>query len=278
MGLIGDDKKGEMDKESKSDDAFVLSNIDNVIIFEKCLLNYNKQRSSNGYIHISLKRSFEVFYGSDNGPKIFTAIFDLVLNSSFLLCDISNAAGIHNSYFTKGKLEGGSILDSDVKFVGKLDIHRSLSSFIFRYRAIWDKILGLLILLFEPESYNDFVGAKSRKKYSLNLLKDKHHINEKTFKKITTLINWFDEAFRTPEAHITGRLRKRSLLMGQMTNDPQDDLNGAWDDLNELLHMIGDAIKDSNNDTGINIENALNQWGEKSSFVDDLIFMVKKEQ
>lgn len=78
---------------------------------------------------------------------------DISINLTALLGDIHSVGAIRNANFSKGRMEGGSVLDSPEEFFGKADLHRFHSSFVLRYRAIWDKLMGLLILLGPVNTY-----------------------------------------------------------------------------------------------------------------------------
>jgi hypothetical protein len=77
-----------------------------------------------------------------------------------LYLDSNAVGGTWNQLFSKGKLEGGSVLDSEAKFFGKMDIHRFNTAYVLRYRALWDKLMGLMILIFVPNEYDLFAGAQ----------------------------------------------------------------------------------------------------------------------
>jgi hypothetical protein len=53
------------------------------------------------------------------------------------------------------------------------------------------------------------------------------------------LITRFDNTFRTSEAHGTGRLRKYSLSMESMVDNPQIELIGFWNAMNGFIAEIG---------------------------------------
>lgn len=153
--------------------------------------------------------------------------------------DLTSIGGTWNFNFSNGLLEGGSILDSNAKFFGKMDIHRFASAFILRYRAIWDKIMGFLLLLFSPEDYGGFSNSKSKKKAFRTAASKVRDIPDEFVTDLLLALEKFDNVFRTPEAHGTGAFRKWSLTMEGFEGNPMLDLIGYWNFLNQSLLAIG---------------------------------------
>jgi len=115
---------------------FILNDRDEVETFENMLRKYIKNRVQFSLSHISLVKAYDKLQTRDDGGKIFAALLDIEINFVLLYYDIYNIGGIWNQKFSKGKLEGGSVLDSKDKFFGKMDIHRFSSSYVLRYRAL----------------------------------------------------------------------------------------------------------------------------------------------
>jgi hypothetical protein len=157
--------------------------------------------------------------------RILAAVLDFQLTFTLIHIDMTSMAITWNSHFSKGKLEGGSILDSPKKFFAKMDIHRECNAFTLRYRAFWDKFMGLIVLLLLPEKYDAFFSSKSRKKYFQTLFKESDsHMDEVFLTEIQDLLTQFDNQFRTPEAHGAGVLRKWTLSMEEMADNPSFQL------------------------------------------------------
>jgi hypothetical protein len=136
-----------------------------------------------------------------------------------------------------------------------MDIHQASSSYILRYRSLWDKIMGFLVLFFVPEDYDDFVSARSRKKAFRKIVENDQFIAEKMntilnqpYIKVLDEIERFDGIYRTPEAHGTGALRKWSLSMQSMIDNPSGDLIGYWNIINQIIANIGNLfdVEDDN--------------------------------
>lgn len=217
---------------------FILNNRNEVETFENMLREYIKTRAQYSLSHISLVKAYDKLRTRDDGGKIFAALIDIEINFVLLYCDIHNIGGIWNQKFSKGKLEGGSVLDSKDKFFGKMDIHRFSSSYVLLYRALRDKIMGLLILIFSPERYESFYRSKSKKKSFKRIVEKIPQISPEFITSINDSLTKFDNEFRTPESHGTGSLRKWSFLMESMAENPSIELISFWNMINDMMVKI----------------------------------------
>lgn len=221
-------------------ETFSLQSREEVVRFDELLDTYAKERSGMQFGgHISLTNAFDYLQRREDGDRIFSALLDIQINFILLWLDLSSVGGTWNAFFSRGKLKGGSILDSPVKFFGKMDVHRFCSSYVFRYRAIWDKIMGLIILIDLPEEYDDFSSSRSKKRAFGKITNKYQLLKNEDRKYISELLTSFDDKFRTPEAHGSGRLRKYSLTMTPMETNPQAELIYYWNELNRFIIQIG---------------------------------------
>ena len=224
-------------------EIFSLKNREEVQAFEKLLNEYVRQQAQFELSHISLIDVYDILQPREDGGKVFTAILDITINFMLLYCDSHKVGATWNQLFSKGKLEGGSVLDSQEKFSGKMEIHRFNSSFVLRYRALWDKLMGFFVLYYSPEQYDKFCKSKSRKKCFRTLSKDIPQLSDEFVQIVEGLLTKFDNKFRTPEAHGTGTLRKYSFTMESMAENPQIELIGFWNAMNVIILDIGQAFK-----------------------------------
>jgi hypothetical protein len=207
--------------------------------FEELLHAYEKAHFHAALKHASLVNVFDALQSHPDGGRIFTAFLDIQINFSLLDGETAGIAGTWNACFSKGKLEGGSVLDSPEKFFGKMEIHKFSSGFVLRYRALWDKIMGLLILVYAPERYDNYRRAKSRRKSFLSLSRTIPQIGSDAANAICQNLERFDKTFRTPEMHGTGALRKWSFLMESMDKNPMADMIGFWNYAVETIAYLG---------------------------------------
>jgi len=135
-------------------ETFKLNSQEEVKLFQDRLNKYVSQRAQVALPHISLVDAYEVLQSRKDGGRVFSALLDLQINFSLIFYDIHSTGSIWNKKFSKSKPSGTSVLDSEEIFSGKMDIHRYFSSFILRYRALFDKLMGLLILTYSPDEYD----------------------------------------------------------------------------------------------------------------------------
>lgn len=210
--------------------------------------------------------------------KLLNAYVDLELTYLFMMKDSQSAGGTHNRLFHSGKLELGSVLDDFELFSGKMDILSALSTFSFRIRAFWDKYLGVLFLLYESEKYENYVKARSRKKFFVRHAQEWSEISIHLRKCLTNIVRtWlihseqreavseidngklcvsFPDPFlqilcaliemvdsvRTPEAHGAGFLRKWSLANLPIDRSRDFALMNDWSNGNEFMHALRATI------------------------------------
>jgi hypothetical protein len=92
-----------------------------------------------------------------------------------------------------------------------MDTFRYQFSFIVRYRALWQKFLGIAILRAFPDKYETFMKQTSKKKAFIKIVRDTLGDNEASSRLLQEIMDHlkdFDEDFRTTEIHGTGRIRK----------------------------------------------------------------------
>ncbi|HET6515695.1 MAG TPA: hypothetical protein VFG09_11095 [Thermodesulfovibrionales bacterium] len=141
----------------------------------------------------------------ENGDKIFPALFDLQINIVSLLVEVGVIGDLEHKFEAiKGTVR--SLYESHEVFSNRMDAFRHQFSVILRYRAIWDKFMGLIIMRFLPDKYDAYMKAKSKKKDFITIT-SKVHIDT-LFKPLIDAMMEFDDEFRTTEAHFTGRIRK----------------------------------------------------------------------
>jgi len=220
-------------------ETFTLNSREEVVCFEELLDSYVTARAQLSLKHISLTNAYDLLQNNSDGGRIFSALLDIQISFLLLYLDAHSVGATWNEFFSKGKLEGGSVLDSSAKFFGKMDIHRFNTAYVLRYRAIWDKLMGLIVLLYASHDYESFMGAKSKKR-TFAKIAEKHKFADAQFiTSLNDLLSRFDNTFRTSEAHGTGVLRKYSFTMESMADNPQIELIGFWNAMNGFVSEIG---------------------------------------
>jgi len=133
-------------------------------------------------------------------------------------------------------------LDSYPIFFGKIELHRAIASFVLKYRAMWDKIMGFLILTIVPEAYENYMQAKSRKKRFKDIFSKLDSGAAWFAEEIHTKITSFDDKYRTAEAHGTGVIRKYAFEMDSLDESPLINIVDYWNFLNETVHTISKML------------------------------------
>lgn len=222
---------------------FRLKTRDDVVRFEELADTYAKNVAGFSLGHLSLAGAYDYCNQREDGGKLFSAMLDVFINFLLLYCDSHTVRAVWNANFSKGKLEGGTVLDSEAKFIGKMDVHRFNSSFVLRYRALWDKLMGLLVMLEAPDLYEKYFSARSRKNAFKKIAVDRNLMDEVVVSSIISLLDEFDNEFRTAEAHGTGALRKWTLSMESMSKNPSIKLIGYWNVVNDFMIELGKAFR-----------------------------------
>ncbi|MBD2095848.1 hypothetical protein H6F90_11880 [Trichocoleus sp. FACHB-591] len=223
--------------------SFKLETREEVELFERRLNEYMISTVGTSTWPISLVTAYDQMQGRNDLGHVFAALIDLYLSFILVSADSMKIAGIWNEISSKGNLESGSALDSPEIFFGKMEVHRYSTSYVLRYRALWDKIMGFLVRLLAPDQYDKFFSAKSRKKEFKNIALKIQEIPDELVEQISVFVTLFDDSFRTAEAHGTGTLRKYSFLMEPVQENPQIQLLGYWNFVNEMVTQMGGYLK-----------------------------------
>lgn len=194
------------------------------------------------------------------------------LEFAFLSLDIRNAGGASNHIVknTSAEQPEDSILNSYASFSTRVGMLQHQSSLILRARAFWDKWMGSMVLIFDADNYDTFLGARRRKRrflkiaknwkplpdifsnqmlYELQGLEAFHDIVDQYergvffpgiyLQVLEILIDRLDSNYRTAEAHGTGVLRKWALSTQLEMTDPKAH-GSVWvfNDVNMAMQSI----------------------------------------
>lgn len=217
---------------------FILATRSEVQQFESQLAEYVNTRANFALPYISLLDAFDAVASRNDSEKVFTALVDIVINFNLAWCDQIASARAWSELVDNQKVDTPLLEDATI-FLSRMDIHRFSTAYIFRCRALWDKIMGFLILYFDPSHYEDFAAAKSKRRTFKKIAAAGSYIPCEYLTQLDSLINDFDNRFRSPEAHGTGSLRKWSLSHQAGINNPQISLASSWNQIAPLLILIG---------------------------------------
>lgn len=208
---------------------------------ENLLASYTKNHIGSTLPQIDLLKAFKKLHSYDNhGSRIFSALVDLKMNFTLLLIDNFLSGALWNEQYSIKIPDAKNILDYPDLFNKRFEIHRHNANYIPRYRAIWDKVMGILLLIESEEKYNKYNSSKSRKKSFLNLTKDTPFFEKGFVENILKHIQEFDDTFRTSEIHRFGSLRKYSFLQNPLDKKEFIFLRSSW---NQVMCIIIDIDK-----------------------------------
>ena len=259
-------------------ETFQITSLQEAEDFAAYISRYGEATSSGYDIRDHIRNIYKysrVHSTSDRiNSKLLNAYIDLELTYLFMMKDSLLAGGTHNRLHDSGKTALGSVLDDFELFSGKVDILYSLSAFSFRIRAFWDKCMGVLFLLYEDQNYEQYIKARSRKKFFIkraqewpemsvhlrkcitNILRTwlMHSGKKETakeidngkfcvpfpdpFLKILGKIIEMVDAVRTPEAHGSGFLRKWTLANLPIDRSRDFSLMNHWNNGNEFMQAL----------------------------------------
>jgi hypothetical protein len=217
--------------------SFHLRNRQEVARFESLLKEYQRKQWKDPISHISLLDIYDALQGNPNGGRVFTAFLDLQISLVLLDRDLSFIATVLNREMEEERSPGDSVLSNAEFFCEKMDLHKANTAFILRYRATWDKVMGVTILLYAPDEYDRFYKARSRKRSFRKIAEKTGQIPLDLCDEIEQVISDFDSKYRTAEAHGMGAMRKWSFVVQHEQDSPQSDMLWAWNSLNRVIFL-----------------------------------------
>lgn len=220
-------------------EVFPLDTRGDVELFERCFLAYLEDYGEYAIQHISLLRTYDALQSNPDGGRIFSAMLDISINLGLIWCDIQEMGRCINQIIQGIAADLNELESIQRSFELRMRLHHYTSTYIFRYRSLWDKIMGLLVLILKPTEYERFCSANSKKKTFAKIAKDHTLLPPEITAGIQSALQKFDDMFRTAEAHGTGSLRKVSFVWVEPGTAGQLKLIEYWNLLNQVAHIIG---------------------------------------
>lgn len=226
--------------------AFEIGSAKQARVFDEFLEQFTRRQEASVVTHISLESVFEALRNHPEGGRIFTFFLEVQLQLALLNCDLNDVTRLIGS-----KNQPLPLADIDV-FCRQVSVFRANSDYILRYRAIWDKVMAIVVLLRAPEEFQCFVKADSRKKaFSKIAKKQPGRIPTSLLDHVLETTAAFDQKYRTEEAHGTGSARKWSFAYFLEDGEsPQADMFWAWNSLNAVVAKLGEAFRQIARDRG----------------------------
>ena len=221
---------------------FHISSAEEATLFDNAQTAYRTSVGLAPWQHFSIRQAFEAFDGNE-GKKIFAALMDLQLQCTILQRDLEVVRIELNTDYGDADRNSRDILANHALFVRRMHLYHMASNSVLRTRAIWDKVMGVLILLLSPSDYNLWVKKERRKKAFCELAKQWDGYGKHIAERIQRIVSSLDEVFRTSEAHGTGRLRKWAFATQIGEDDPFVELLQHSIELTEELSTISFVIK-----------------------------------
>ncbi len=191
--------------------------------------------------HLSLEVAYNALANRPDHTRIMAALFDLYVTWIFSVLDYMKCFSALRDMNREGASHH-SILQSQLAFNCRIASLSFYTSYVLRLRAVWDKLLGLYVLLVEPRAYDDFSRSKSRKT-AFKKFASRHDVFPNGFgEKVAHAISILDDEFRTAEAHGTGRLRKHVLAPSNFPDSPEARLLGHYNMMNNVFAILQKVI------------------------------------
>lgn len=222
---------------------FQLKNPEEAVRFERHLAEYRERRGLHPYSHLPLAQAHKVLVDDPQEARLLVSLFDIQLSRTFLNEDLNVISDVLNRDIRERRSSEQSILADPNFFAERVDLHRACTNFVLRYRALWDKIMGVLILLFCSDEYDKFCDANSRQKAFGKIMRETKALSEDKCIKIENCIKDFNDRFRTAEAHGSGVLRKWSFVVQDGEDNPIEDFLFVSNELDDCLALISFILK-----------------------------------
>lgn len=206
--------------------------------FERHLEIYVKSKTGHKPLsHYSLARIKRALEHETAGGRLFAALVDIRINVALIELHVIALGKLANSSLDLTEAKTFALTDIQ-SFEIRMDIHDHSNAFVFRFRSLWDKIMGLFVLRFEPDKYDTFCQAKSKKASFRKIFSSHALIGDEFVTHALSAVQAFDDRLRTSEAHGTGALRKSTFTWEDLQKSPPLYLIGYWNFLNEILHIV----------------------------------------
>jgi hypothetical protein len=230
--------------ESEHKNLKAINSIEEARKFDELLVEYSKKHAIEHPSYLSLENCWERIQKLDNAGQIFTSVFDIKLSLVLLNYDIVEISD--SEFKTREGADGKvTIFNQPINsFFARVNLHRSANAYILRYRAVFDKLMGLMVLIYSPKNYKKFLCAASRKKEFKIIASNYPKIFPiESISNLFKSISMFDDFYRTPEAHYSGKLRKYTFSFDKNGSEYFGKLQiDSWNYLISVIREIDKNI------------------------------------
>lgn len=227
--------------ELETAQKFVLHNREEVTSFETMLNKHVETETHLPFRSLNLTRAFDYCMSlKEDGLKLFAALLDLKITIAFLFIDGIKYAPDFNALNRKDR---ANILEDEALFNKKMKMLHHNIDLAIRYRAFYDKFMGVTVMLLNPSKYEVYNNARSRKKVFPNLVKGL--LDDESISTLIEQVTYLDENYRTPEVHQTGSMRTWVLTSQDLFLDKQLNLINYFNWVLRYADWIDEVITDS---------------------------------
>lgn len=221
----------------------LINNLEDAKKFENLILQYGKSHTGAELPYINIENIYSKLHSKGNhGSRLIAAFVDLKVNFISLLIDNFISGAKWNEQLKIKINDNESLLDHPQLFLIKLEVHRNEANYIVRYRAVWDKIMGILLLLQSEDLYEKYNSSKSRKKAFKKLSINSTLYDNEFVEYVETHVTYFDDNLRTGEIHRFGSLRKYFSLKNPHKEEAYLKLRSSWNHMLEILSQLDKII------------------------------------
>lgn len=202
---------------------FSLHSRDEVETFETMLHKHVEAETHLPFHSLNLIQAFDYCMAlKENGAKLFAALLDLKITIAFLFIDAIKYAPDFNALNRK---DGSNILEDEALFNKKMIMLHHNIDLAIRYRAFYDKFMGIVIMLKNPSMYGYFIN-KDRKTSTKTKFKEiiNGYVEDEFVSALIEQVTYLDDKYRTPEVHKTGSMRTWVLTSQDLFLDKQLNL------------------------------------------------------
>lgn len=193
-----------IDPDAVKSQEFSLHDRGEVERFSELVRSYVEDETHLPFHGIDLLRWYDRCKEMDkDGGRLFAAILDLKITFAFVFIDFYKTIPGLESINCKESL---NIMSNPLLFKRKMTMLHDNIDVAVRFRAFYDKFMGVLVLLLCPEKYKKFGKSGSRKEDFKKILEG--YIDSDSLDSLHITIAELDDTFRTAEVHQTGRMRK----------------------------------------------------------------------
>lgn len=234
--------------ELETSQKFVLHNREEVTSFEAMLNQHVETETHLSFHSLNLALAFDYCMElEENGAKLFAALLDLKITIAFLFIDGIKYAPDFNALNRK---DGANVLKDEALFNKKIKMLHHNIDLAIRYRAFYDKFMGIVIMLQNPSQYDKFL-TKSKKESSKAKFKKmtKGLLDDVSIDTLIKQVTYLDENYRTPEVHQTGSMRTWVLTSQDLFLDKQLNLMNYFNWVLDYADWIDSIIAENEEST-----------------------------